>query len=338
MSEILLIVPTKKAPPLPAPLTELINERNRVANKLGVVAQLAPNLNVQALKDALQELDAGLAEAIVKEAGQEIEQAKRDAQAVGDSLPSSPLEAELARQKRELESQERELTREREAEKQRQEEISKLPQGADRDEQQGELNKDRLESDRREKANEKLRRDLEKAEREVAKADEARRQREADALARRAEAEKQGTPPAGEGRGGNPGPTPTPTPTPTPAGGGVGGTPEPKPDEEADDETDAEADAEANSPDDTSTGRVVGAIRRGTIPPPTVLYVKGEKSVWAWNRSTQTWDGRDFGSAILSVQKLDGGILVIAEHQACIYDFIWGKWLSPLETTESLTP
>jgi hypothetical protein len=72
------------------------------------------------------------------------------------------------------------------------------------------------------------------------------------------------------------------------------------------------------------------------IPAADLIYVRSDHSVWVWNRYDQTWAQHSFASTILSVEPISGGLLVVAEHSAAIFDIALAEWLRELDTPELL--
>lgn len=91
------------------------------------------------------------------------------------------------------------------------------------------------------------------------------------------------------------------------------------------------------SPDaggDAGVGKVVSAKE----PDPLRIYVKSERTVWAWSRRDQEWIAHRFNSKLVDVKIISGGILAVAEHEAMIFDTLFGRWLTDLATgSETLT-
>lgn len=88
-----------------------------------------------------------------------------------------------------------------------------------------------------------------------------------------------------------------------------------------------------NGGDDDDGGNVIGEIKEGNeIPDALRMYVRSENIVWAWSRFTQSWVEQKFNSKIIDVQLIDNAILVIAEHQAAIFDAGFGVWIALLDT------
>jgi hypothetical protein len=67
------------------------------------------------------------------------------------------------------------------------------------------------------------------------------------------------------------------------------------------------------------------------------VYVKSDRTVWAWSRRDQQWIEEQFGSPLLDVKLISGGILAVAQHRAAIFDSLLGRWLVAIDTaTEAL--
>lgn len=73
-----------------------------------------------------------------------------------------------------------------------------------------------------------------------------------------------------------------------------------------------------------------------TAPEPTVVHVRSENTVWTWNRYRQSWSHFTFSSPIIEVKDIGGGLLVIAEHGAVIWDAKLCEWLPALATEQLL--
>ncbi|MFC6938967.1 hypothetical protein ACFQE8_03205 [Salinirubellus sp. GCM10025818] len=73
-----------------------------------------------------------------------------------------------------------------------------------------------------------------------------------------------------------------------------------------------------------------------SIPSSQCIYVRSDRTVWGWNRFDQAWHPHEFSSPILTITTVGGGLLVVAEHSAVLFDCSMAEWLTPLETTEDL--
>jgi hypothetical protein len=172
----------------------------------------------------------------------------------------------------------------------------------------------------------KLRRALGRAARMAAR-------READELKAEIDRIAKGLPRPDAGNGNGPGPTPTPspsptpspTPTPAPSGGGGAGS------------AGAQPAAGGAGGGDSSAG--LGAEKETAKSKQALtLYVRSDKTIWAWDRAAQDWVGHSFTSEIVDVKLISGGILAIAKHEAVLWDTFFGRWLTPLKVpSEDLT-
>ena len=54
--------------------------------------------------------------------------------------------------------------------------------------------------------------------------------------------------------------------------------------------------------------------------------------MWAWSRRDQQWVRQDFDSELIEVKLITGGILAIAQRGAALFDVLFGRWLTLLDT------
>lgn len=87
----------------------------------------------------------------------------------------------------------------------------------------------------------------------------------------------------------------------------------------------------ANGGSDGS-GTAAGKTASSKEPDPLRVFVKSERTVWAWSRRDQAWISHRFNSKLIDVKMISGGILAIAEHEAMIFDTLFGRWLTDLTT------
>jgi hypothetical protein len=263
----------------------------------------------------LAALDGALGNALVADAIKEATAAKRIAGGAQPPETPSPERQELERLKRELQRLRDELTK-RQTEGAPPEEVT-----------------------RRQREIDQLDRGIQRAEERLTSAEERARRRQAEDLARAADALGRGGARPGVGNGNNPGRRPAANPgggSGSEGGDDVGGSP-----------SGGTAGGGTSGSDGAAAGGVwvipigpwgipdvgkgKGAVHEPKGDDPQPIYVRGEHTVWAWDRSGQRWEGKDFGGKILDVQVVGSGILVVAEHSACLYDFVWGEWLEVLE-------
>ena len=60
------------------------------------------------------------------------------------------------------------------------------------------------------------------------------------------------------------------------------------------------------------------------------IFVRSERSVWAWSRSDRRWVEQAFNSDLKEVEIITGGILAVAEHGAALWDTYLARWLPML--------
>ena len=118
-------------------------------------------------------------------------------------------------------------------------------------------------------------------------------------------------PPPPPPNGGGPGPIP-PMPNPAGGGGGNGGS---------DDDSDG-----------SSGAGLGGATTTEEARDPLRIFVRSNDTVWAWSRRDQAWIRQDFDSELIEVKLIEGGIFAIAKMGAALFDVLFGRWLTLLDT------
>lgn len=79
------------------------------------------------------------------------------------------------------------------------------------------------------------------------------------------------------------------------------------------------------------SGRVIGEVKANDeLPAPNRTYVRSQRSVWAWSRRDQEWIRIDFDTDIIQAELISGGIMVVAESGAALFDATFGRWLARL--------
>ncbi len=94
----------------------------------------------------------------------------------------------------------------------------------------------------------------------------------------------------------------------------------------------------AGAPSGSGGGANVDSIGDGgtrTEPKPLTIYVRSDRSVWAWARRSQVWVEQPFQSDIQEVKIIAGGLLVTATNEAALFDTAFGAWLGVLNVSPS---
>jgi hypothetical protein len=68
-------------------------------------------------------------------------------------------------------------------------------------------------------------------------------------------------------------------------------------------------------------------------PEAVCVFVRSDKSVWAWDRREQAWKQFSNSSEIVEVEFVKGGILAVAKAGAALFDCGLGIWLSELSSS-----
>jgi hypothetical protein len=294
-----------QSPSLPPSLVSLVEEAQRIEAKLKEAAQQAPAVAIAPAQEGLKALKEGIARALAADAAREIAKAGGAAKAIADGKAPVDPPAPGADQKR-IAAVEDEAKRIQQ----------KAAKAAENGAKPGDL--------------EPIDKGLQELKKAIAEAAVAAAKRELKAAKDEADAIKHGKPPRPNGSNNGPGPQPQPQPDPPGGGGSSGGG--------------AGAGAGGGTSGDAidagipSTGQSVGKTQKGEPPKPSRIFVKSERTVWAWSRHEQAWVAQHFKSKLVDVRLIDGGILAIAEHGAALFDGAFGEWLPALDSgQETLT-
>lgn len=82
-------------------------------------------------------------------------------------------------------------------------------------------------------------------------------------------------------------------------------------------------------------GEAVGKRKEGNKEPtiPTI-FVRSDTRVFAWDARFLKWNPMDFEVELISVKKLENGILAFSDKKAALYDSYLGYWLPALEVPD----
>lgn len=290
-------MPDKVAPALPPAIDELQKEAKRVGEKRNAATENgASPESMQALDEQLEGLKVAIASAIVAEAEREITDAKIDAAAVKDGggakVAMGPDQQRIAAVKDEMQ---RIADKLKEAEKNGAKPADTKPI------------KDQLAG---------LKKDLAAAAIAAAK-------RELKAAKQEAKDIKDGKSPKPKPPEKGPGPEPQGGNGGSGSGGGSGG---------AGSGGGGGSSGSGSDSGGDGSGTTLGKGGTHTEKDALVIFVKSERTVWAWSRRDQAWVPYHFNSKILEVKRIANGIFVYAEHGAALFDVVFGQWLKALDT------
>lgn len=288
-------MPDQTTPALPPVIDELQKEAQRIEAKCGAAKENgAPVAAINALNEQLKGLKAAIAAAMVAEAQREITDAGIDARAVkeGGGMPVAPGD-DQKRIAAVKDEMQRILDKLKEAEKNGAKPAETKP----------------------------IKDQLAQMKKSLALAALAAAKRELAAAKQEARDIKDDKAPLPPKVGNSPGQTPPPAGSGGSGGSGGAGA-----------GGDAGAGGTAAGGDTGGGGGDAGKGGSAKEPEPLRLYVKSEQTVWAWSRRDQDWIPQHFGSKLVEVKIISGGILAVAEHRAAIFDALFGRWLRVLDT------
>lgn len=281
---------------LPPKVTGLLDEVTRIENKLAEAAKLGGDQDLlQEVEDGLKEFRGIVADAVLKEAGQELAAGMAQAGKILEPVVEAPKPVEPGEDQKRLAGVDDEIKRIQAKIK------AAEDHGADFSDV-NQLNKDiaALDEPIKEAALAAARRELAEVEAELERIKEGRPDPEQDRGADGG--------PGSDGKDGKDGKDGEDGQD----GGGGGGA--------AGDGDDADAKKNVK-------GKYSETAKKKE---PLTIFVRSKRTVWAWSRANGRWLEQSFDSDLKEVKIITGGILAVAENGAALWDTFLGRWLGQL--------